>query len=432
MYYSRWATDEEIKQRLQKVTEEDKKDFSKSGIPLSFDENSLYLDTQETHNLVIGATGSGKTQSTVLPMIKLSCLAGEALIVNDPKGELYQSTANLFIENGYKTYLLDLDSLKYGEGWNPLIVPYHLYKKDNKDKAIKMVEDIAYYLLYENVNITADPFWFNSTVDFFTGMILYLFENFEEKDINFNKLNELIEGVNTDGSKLLNNLEINSPIYKNLVGTLKAPSETKGSILSVFNQKFKKYMTRTSLVDILSRNEIKLDELIDTNYVIYIMSGKQLVSSNIVPLFVNQVLDITERREKRLNIILDEFDELVPINGFNRELDFCRGNNIRFTVVIKSFKNLLNTYGENNTRLIELCFGNIIYLYSNDIYTLEEISRLCGMNNNNKPLISVEELKVIPQFNAIVNMVRMYPIKTKLIPDYQINWNLEFKKKDFE
>ena len=65
------------------------------------------------------------------------------------------------------------------------------------------------------------------------------------------------------------------------------------------------------------------------------------------------------------------------------------------------------------------------------IYTLEEISRLCGMNNN-QPLISVEKLKVIPQFNAVINMVRMYPIKTKLIPDYQINWNLEIKSKDSE
>ena len=36
---------------------------------------------------------------------------------------------------------------------------------------------------------------------------------------------------------------------------------------------------------------------------------------------------------------------------------------------------LLNVYGKENTEMIKMCFGKIIYLLSNDIYTLEEISK---------------------------------------------------------
>ena len=61
-----------------------------------------------------------------------------------------------------------------------------------------------------------------------------------------------------------------------------------------------------------------------------------------------------------------------------------------------------------------------------DLPTLEDISRYCG-ESNNKPLISVEELKSLDYFESIIMMIRMMPIKTKLLPDYKINWGYEDK-----
>ena len=74
-----------------------------------------------------------------------------------------------------------------------------------------------------------------------------------------------------------------------------------------------------------------------------------------------------------------------------------------------------------------MCFDNIIYLLANDLYTLEEISNLCG-NSNKGPLISPLELKTIDFFNEIILMPRMYPIKTKVLPDYEIDWNFDNSK----
>lgn len=85
-------------------------------------------------------------------------------------------------------------------------------------------------------------------------------------------------------------------------------------------------------------------------------------------------------------------------------------------------------YGKENAEVIKMCFNNIIYLLSNDIYTLDEISKLCGntlKNNTIVPLITIEELKVINTFEAIVLaivlMSRIMPIKTKLLPYYKYN-----------
>ena len=53
---------------------------------------------------------------------------------------------------------------------------------------------------------------------------------------------------------------------------------------------------------------------------------------------------------------------------------------------------------------------------------------MCGnqeVKGQVKPLITVEELKVMKQFEAIVLIPRMMPYKTKLLPDYKIDWNLD-------
>ena len=47
-----------------------------------------------------------------------------------------------------------------------------------------------------------------------------------------------------------------------------------------------------------------------------------------------------------------------------------RGIRVRLTVFIKSFIDLVSTYGEENAEIIKMCFGNIIYLLANNLLTL--------------------------------------------------------------
>ena len=119
------------------------------------------------------------------------------------------------------------------------------------------------------------------------------------------------------------------------------------------------------------------------------------------------------------------------INMFN----YSRSIYIRYTVVIRSFNDLLNVYGKEDTEMLKMCFGQIIYLLSNDIYTLEEISKLCGNQEKNGqiiPLITVEELKYLEKFEAIFLIPRIMPFRTKLIPDYQIRWPFKETKSELE
>ena len=132
-------------------------------------------------------------------------------------------------------------------------------------------------------------------------------------------------------------------------------------------------------------------------------------------------------------MILDEFDSMLPIKNFAKVINYSRSIKVRFTVVIKSYIDLTNVYGKENTEIIKACFPILIYLLSSDIYTLEEISKMCGnqeINHAIRPLITVEELKVMKPFEAIVLIPRMMAYKTNLLPDYKIDWNLDKKKSE--
>ena len=433
MNNSRWATIEEFKDQLKKANGKER--LEKSGIPMMFKDEDIYIDSSSAHNLIIGSTGSGKTQSMILPMLKFAINAQESFLITDGSGEIYQRMARKLKEESYNVIAINMDNPNVGDSWNPLELPYKLYKKNEIDKSLEIIEDIGYYLFYSKIENT-DPFWINATINYFSGLVLYLFENAEAEEINLTSVGKLANTLNEKGTseKFLEKLSKDSNIFLKVSGTLKAPPETRGSIIAVFNEKFEKYLSRKNLEDMLSTSNFDITKIPSEKTAIFLIYGMNSNSSNLIPLFTNQIIDtiaIYGNREKRFNVLLDEFDSLIPIKDFARKLNYSRTLNIRITATVQSYIHLLNLYSKEETEILKMCFGNIIYLLSEDIYTLEEISKKCGSymkDNQEYPLITISDLKTMHTFEAIILKIRMLPFKTKLLPDYKIDWGYEVEE----
>ena len=176
MNYSRLATVSELKEKLTEIKTDSK--IEKSGIPMLSENDSLYIKDDEAHSMIIGSLGSGKTQTTVLPLLRLAIKAEESFIVNDTNGEIYDTLKDELTKKDYNVATINLLDYKKSNHFNPLELPYKLYRNDNKDQAIDMLESISNYIFSsDRYNDNTDPFWTNSATSLFIGLTLYEFEN---------------------------------------------------------------------------------------------------------------------------------------------------------------------------------------------------------------------------------------------------------------
>ena len=92
-------------------------------------------------------------------------------------------------------------------------------KTINKDKAIEMLENIGYYLLHDS-NDNSDIFWENTAIEYFVGLVLYLFDKAKEDEINLNSVVSLSEQINNSKENIIDTIDRNSSTYQYLFNTL--------------------------------------------------------------------------------------------------------------------------------------------------------------------------------------------------------------------
>ena len=448
--YSRWAKKNEVKKQLKLV---DPKAYSAdaAGIVVINEGNKMWVDDGEAHNIVIGATGSGKTQAVVFPMVQSLAKKGESMIITDPKGEIYEQTANMLRERGYNIVLLNFRSPQNGNAWNPMALPYQLYKEGNSDKAIELLDDLALNILYEEKNGNADPFWEKSAADYFTGLALGLFEDATEEQVNLNSINlmsslgeERFGGPNNNYIKeYFNSKDPSRPAYVNASGTVFSAEDTKQGVLSTFKQKVKLFSSRDNLSEMLSHSDFDMKEIGRQKTAVFmVVQDEKKTLHPLATIFIKQVyetlIDVAQESGGKLpyrtNFILDEFANMPPLKDVTTMVTAARSRLIRFTFIIQNYAQLTQVYGKENAETIKgNC--NIMYLISSELSALEEISKLCGEKKSKEkdktastPLVTVSDLQRLQQYETISLRLRTMPFKTKLVPNYKMDWGRNYEK----
>ena len=448
--YSRWAKKNEVKKQL-KMVDPTAYRANAAGIVVINDGKEMWVDDGEAHNIVVGSTGSGKTQIVVFPMVHSLAKHGESMIITDPKGEIYENTANMLKERGYNIVLLNFRSPQNGNSWNPMALPYKLYKEGNTDKAIELLDDLALNILYEEKNGNADPFWEKSAADYFTGLALGLFEDAKEEEINLNSMNlmsslgeERFGGPNNNYIKeYFNSKDPSRPAYVNASGTVFSAEDTKQGVLSTFKQKVKLFASRDNLSEMLSYSDFDMKEIgREKTAVFMIVQDEKKTLHPLATIFIKQIyetlIDVAQESGGKLpyrtNFILDEFANMPPLKDVTTMVTAARSRLIRFTFIIQNYAQLTQVYGKENAETIKgNC--NIMYLISNELQALEELSKLCGEKKSKEkdktastPLVTVSDLQRLQQFETISLRLRTMPFKTKLVPNFKMNWGRKYPK----
>ena len=432
--------------------------YDAGGFPVINNGKDAWVDDSgQPHALIMGASGSGKTQAFMFPLIKILGRHGESMIVTDPKGELYENCGALLKEKGYKIILLNFRDPREGAAWNPFSYPYRIYKEGNSDKANELLQDLASNILIDPNN-KAEPFWEQTASNFFTGLSLGLFDDATEDEININSINMMAEvgedriGASTYIKEYFKSKGELSPAYIAAASCINAPNETRGGIMSTFRTKTRIFSSQEALSEMLSYSDFDIRDIGKEKTAVFLkVHDEKTTYHALATIFVKQAYEALIATAQtfpnlklpyRTNFILDEFANMPALKDVETMITASRSRNIRFSFVIQNFSQLNKVYGKDVAETIKGNCGNFVYLMSTELAALEEISKLLGDQKPPKaekdkpappirPLFTVSDLQALKEGEVIINRFRSMPFKTKLTYDWKIDWGKKYPKMDY-
>ncbi len=432
--------------------------YDAGGIPVINNGKEAWVDDSgQPHALIMGASGSGKTQAFMFPLIRILGRHGESMIVTDPKGELYEKCGELLKEKGYKIILLNFRDPKEGSAWNPFSYPYRVYKEGNADKANELLQDLASNILIDPNN-KAEPFWEQTASNFFTGLSLGLFDDATEEEININSINMMAEvgedriGASNYIKEYFKSKGELSPAYIAAASCINAPNETRGGIMSTFRTKTRIFSSQEALSEMLSYSDFDIRDIGKEKTAVFLkVHDEKTTYHALATIFVKQAYEALIavaqtcpglKLPYRTNFILDEFANMPALKDVESMITASRSRNMRFNFVIQNFSQLNKVYGKDVAETIKGNCGNFVYIMSTELAALEEISKLLGDQKPPKaekdkpappirPLFTVSDLQALKEGEVIINRFRSMPFKTQLTYDWKTDWGKKYSEMSY-
>ncbi len=439
-----WNTPREIKRAFPESTE-----AGCAAGPVIYTENEKkYIDDSESHIAVIGRTGKGKSQCCSLPFIREVLDKGESLVMLDPKGEGYRCSSGVIPDN-YQKFCLDFRVPRQSpDSWNPLTVPYRLFHSENpddRDIACSMVSEF-WTGVYPR-DEADDPFWPDSAAQYAKGLTYGLFELAKEEYVNLDSISAMMEkseqryaGISNLVKEFHNMLPSDSLAKRNLAPYVSAPNETRGSMHTTAASGLEVFSRSRGLMEMLGNNSFDIQS-IDVNrpLVLFVITPDETnVYDSLAGLLISQVTQHLIRASQemegplpiRVNIVLEELGSVGKcIPTLPNLMVAGRSRNLRIMLILQSFSQLTQVYGNAQAETIESSIGLIIGFSTNNWETLSEWARRCGEkyvkpNGQNGPvvkeqLITASQLAAMPHGTALIMVDSQYKFIAQLPFYYQ-------------
>lgn len=446
----------------------------RAGLPIIGHKRKLFVDAGDTHSLIIGTTSSGKSWSIVLPMIDSIRLAGESVVINDPKGELYSYTAKQFEDEGYEVKVLNFVDAYKSHCWNPLQIVIDAWTKaDEKYKeqleewnrkfdeadsdemqrlmdikpeadhsqAVELMEDIANILCMSEKS--KDPQWDSFAKDMVKGFALFVLEEGLPQYCNFKTIQLLQtlgdQEIRKEHTYLQEYIQRfrrpDSASAMALAAYLDAKGNTKSSMISVFKQKISILTTNEQIMKVTSSNSFDIHDLGNRKMALYlIVHDEKSTYYQLVTIFVKQLYEalINEARglsDLRLpipvNLMLDEFGACPAFKDIDKMLAAARSRGIRINMIVQDYEQLNNNYGREIAQTIKGNVMNTVFILSGSTETIQEFSKLCGTQRvwdksknqyEDRPVLSLDKLGKLGLGQVVIKRQRWNPFLVKLPP----------------
>lgn len=460
---SRWQTQKEFRKNFKcnRLPLDNKNcKTEKGGLVVGFEKNKkeekIYYVDENIHSLIVGATRSGKTRSVVLQTIGNLSLAGESMIISDPKGELFQYTAPYLESKGYKIITLDFKNPLKSNCYNFLQPVIDAVNRNDYRKAEEYAWDITSSLVGDD-NGHGEKIWRDGEMAVIAGAIMsVVFDNknrpeFQNLTNVFMFISEMCRPVGNNQLPINRYIECLNKEHPatSIFGIARiAPDKTRGSFFTSALTTLRLF-TNKSIYSMSCQSDFSLTDAGKERVATYIiLPDEKTTYYSLASLFVYQnYVALVEKADsrggelfKRVNYILDEFGNFTTIPAFSNMLTVAGGRKIRFNMFLQSFAQLDSKYGKEVAENIRDNCQTWIYLKTASTETATIIKNKLGsyttssysksnsyakyqngsnsesMNLISRPLLTEDEIMRIERPYILVIPTGMFPVMATL-PD---------------
>lgn len=167
-----WMTEEEAKE-IYEITNID----NARGVILAqyteHGEKAICLpeDTKDNRNIIIlGSPGTGKSYCYVRNAAFQAIVRGESAVITDPKGELFESTAEKFRAEGYKVLVFNMVDPKRSDAWDCMS---EIYDPETGDISDIRVTEFTDALMKNTSDSPSADFWGTGENNLLRAIIMF-------------------------------------------------------------------------------------------------------------------------------------------------------------------------------------------------------------------------------------------------------------------
>jgi len=353
----------------------------------------FWFNSDDVHNLIVGATRSGKSRKIILPSIWELAKAEESMIIGDPKGELFIYTKEYLEKQGYKVIALNFREPAKGNQWNMLEMVNRAVDEGNIPKATELAWDIANALSHQKPSASSEPIWENGEESTIAALILLTVLNSEfrfQKHMStaYYLLAEYGQPLEDESVPLIDyikKLPVKHPAKSAFATASIAPFKTRASFFTTALADLRLF-SDPNIADMTSKQDHEIENIgIEKTAVFLIIPDEKATRNVLATLYINQVyqtlVDLANKKggriPRRVNFILDEFGNLPPIPEFDKKITVAGGRGMRFTIAVQDIAQLKKLYDKNSQTITGNCH-NWIFLKTADFDTAKLISEKTG------------------------------------------------------
>lgn len=402
----------------------------------------------------------------------------------NPLGDIYDRY-QLYIEAGSNIFehtdsINSYDKLErvnppesYGGKW------YEYYGKAYADAEELIVEakvrkQKIYDEIYEDLNDLVsvlcpveskdDPVWEKGARSITMAVLLAMLEDSENPELgmtkdkyNFYNLNKALSNSEDNFRELKDYFAGRSPISRCVTLSKQVTAAAENTLSSYMSIAFDKMsmFNDEGICALTSATDIDPNIFADEKTALFMKipdekDTRHALASMFVLCIYKALIKKASAREdlslpRNVYFILDEFGNMPKIDKFDKMITVGRSRKIWFNMVVQSYAQLNNVYGDTIADIIKSNCGMKMFIGSNDINTCKEFSELCGnmtvqtgsvsgsvsgdkdisfsQQIQQRPLIYPSELQRLNNKESTGNSVIVtfgnYPLKTKFTPSYK-------------